>query len=131
MISRSDLQKIARAKLEDAEVLLRAQRYDSAVYLCGYAVELALKARICLVLNWNEFPSSKAEFQKYQNFKTHELDVLLRLSGAEAIMKSKYLKEWSDVASWSPEIRYKLAGSTSSQEAHTMIAAAKFLSREL
>jgi len=40
-------------------------------------------------------------------------------------------KEWSDVASWNPEIRYKLAGSTSSQEAHTMIAAAKLLLREL
>lgn len=131
MISRSDLRKIARAKLEDAEVLLRAQRYDSAVYLCGYAIELALKARICLVLNWNEFPSSNAEFQKYQSFKTHELDVLLRLAGAEAIMKNKYINEWSAVVGWNPEMRYKLAGSTSSQEAHSMIAATKFLLREL
>lgn len=131
MISRTDLRKIAQAKLQDAEALLQAQRYHSAIYICGYAIELALKARICLILNWDEFPSSKTEFQKYQSFKTHELDVLLRLSGAEAIMKNKYLKEWSDVASWSPEIRYKLVGSTSSQEAHTMIAAAKFLWREL
>jgi len=89
VISRTDLQKMARAKLEDAEILLQAKRYDSAVYLCGYAIELALKARICLILNWNGYPSTNAEFQKYQSFKTHELDVLLRLSGTEAIMKKK------------------------------------------
>jgi len=122
---------MAQAKLEDAEVLLRAQRYDSAAYLCGYAIELALKARICLNLNWNEYPSSKAEFQKYQSFKTHELDVLLRLSGTEAIMKKKYINEWSAVASWNPERRYKLVGNTSSQQAHAMITATKFLLREL
>ena len=131
MISRTDLRKIAQATLEDAEVLLQVKRYDSAVYLCGYAVELALKARICLVLNWNEFPSSKAEFQKYQSFKTHELEVLLRLSGTEAIMKSKYLSAWSDVGDWNPEMRYQLAGSTPPKEAYAMIAATKFLLSEL
>jgi HEPN domain-containing protein len=51
---------MAQARLEDAEALLQSGRYDSAVYLCGYAVELALKARICLNLNWNEYPASKA-----------------------------------------------------------------------
>jgi len=131
MISRTDLQKMAQAKLEDAEVLLQAQKYDSAVYLCGYAIELALKARICLVLNWNEFPSSKAEFQKYQSFKTHELEVLLRLSGTEAIMRTKYLNAWSDVVDWNPEMRYQLVGSTPPHEAHAMIAATKFLLSEL
>jgi HEPN domain-containing protein len=131
MISRTDLQKIARARFEDAEVLLRSGRYDSAAYLCGYAIELALKARICLNLNWNEYPSSKADFQKYQSFKTHELDVLLRLSGAEAIMKNKYLNAWSDVADWNPEMRYKLVGSTSPKQAQAMITATKFLLREL
>jgi len=50
--SRSDLQKIARARLRDADVLYRAQRYDGAIYLCGYAVEIALKARICKALAW-------------------------------------------------------------------------------
>jgi hypothetical protein len=131
VISRTDLQKIARARLEDAEVLLKSGRYDSAVYLCGYAIELALKARICLNLNWNEYPSSKAEFQKYQSFKTHDLEVLLRLSGTEAIMRNKYLSEWSAVSTWDPELRYKLVGSTSFQTANSMIPSAKILVREL
>jgi len=122
---------MAQAKLEDAEALLQAKRYDSAIYICGYAIELALKTRICLILNWNEFPSSKAEFQKYQSFKTHELDVLLRLAGAEAIMKTKYLNAWSEVADWNPEMRYQLVGSTSPKQAHAIITATKFLLSEL
>jgi HEPN domain-containing protein len=117
--------------LENAEALLQSGRYDSAVYLCGYAIELALKARICLNLNWNEYPSPKTEFQKYQSFKTHELDVLLRLSGAEAIMKKKYINERSAVASCNPEMRYKLAGSTSPKQAQAMLTATKFLLRAL
>jgi hypothetical protein len=131
MISRTDLQKIAQARLEDAEVLLQAGRYDSAVYLCGYAVELALKARICLNLNWNEYPFSRAEFQNYQSFKTHNLQVLLHLSGAEAIMLNKYRSEWSAVSIWEPEFRYKLVGSTSFQTASSMITNTKTLLREL
>jgi len=131
VISRTDLQKMAQAKLEDAEALLQAKRYDSAVYICGYAIELALKARICLVLNWNGYPSNNAEVQKYQSFKTHDLKVLLRLSGTEAIMTNKYKSEWSAVSTWVPEFRYKLVGSTSFQTASFMITNTKFLLREL
>jgi HEPN domain-containing protein len=50
MVSISELRKIARGRLKDAEVLLTAKRYDGAIYLCGYAIETALKARICHVL---------------------------------------------------------------------------------
>ena len=46
----AELRKIAKARLKDAEALLAAHRYDGAIYLCGYAVELALKARICQTL---------------------------------------------------------------------------------
>lgn len=47
MIPKADLKATARARLRDAQVLLRGKRLDGAVYLCGYAVEIALKARIC------------------------------------------------------------------------------------
>ena len=43
MISTKDLKSAARAYLRDATILLREKRYDGAYYLCGYAVELALK----------------------------------------------------------------------------------------
>jgi HEPN domain-containing protein len=45
MVSRTDLVRRARAHLRDAEILVSEQRYAGAVYLCGYAVEIAMKAR--------------------------------------------------------------------------------------
>ena len=64
MISVAELDNIARARIEDAKALLTAGRFDGATYLCGYAVEVALKARICRSLNWTEFPSTGSESQQ-------------------------------------------------------------------
>lgn len=50
MISTQELKKIAAARLRDAEILYQGKRYDGAFYLCGYAVELTLKAKICKTL---------------------------------------------------------------------------------
>jgi hypothetical protein len=61
MIPTKDLKSIARARFRDAQVLLRARRFEGAFYLCGYAVELALKARICRTLKWAGFPDSRKE----------------------------------------------------------------------
>jgi HEPN domain-containing protein len=136
MILRSDLRKIARARLRaqglrDAEVLFRSQRYDGAIYLCGYAVEIALKARICRTLSWPGYPSTGGEFQNYQTFRRHNLDVLLRLSGVEERVKTTLMVEWSAVAAWDPEVRYKPIGRATRQDAELMIASARVLSRAL
>jgi HEPN domain len=131
MITRLDLTKIARARLRDAEVLYRSRRYDGAIYLCGYAVEIALKARICRTLSWPGYPSTGGEFQNYQSFRTHNLHVLLRLSGVEEKVKTTFMTEWSEVAAWDPETRYKPIGSATRQAAALMIVSARILLRAL
>jgi len=131
MLSRADLIKISNARLKDAEALLRCHRYDGAVYLCGYALELRLKARICRVLHWTDYPSTRSEFQDYLSFKTHDLDVLLRLAGTEGRIKAKHMAEWSTAAVWDPEVRYKPVGSATKQGAEDMIKAVKKLSKAL
>jgi len=108
MIPVAELDRIARARLEDAEALREAGRYDGAAYLCGYAVEVALKARISRTLNWPDFPSTSGEFRNYTSFQTHDLDVLLRLSGQEARIKGQHLKLWSEVVRWKAEWRYNV-----------------------
>ena len=55
MLDRKDIKAIAKARLKDAQVLLRGNRFDGAIYLCGYAIELALKARICQTLKWGGY----------------------------------------------------------------------------
>jgi HEPN domain-containing protein len=89
MLSTKDLRAIARARLEDARVLLQAKRYDGALYLCGYAIELALKARICRTLRWLGFPDSDKDFKGLSSLKTHDLEVLLRFLGSRRPSEAK------------------------------------------
>ena len=125
MISVAELDNIARARIEDATALLTAGRFDGATYLCGYAVELALKARICRTLNWTEFPSTGGEFQAYRSFQTHDLDVLLRLSGQGARIMQNHFPLWNAVARWTVESRYNAVGAVQQLGAMAMIQAAE------
>lgn len=131
MIDRTDLRKIAYARLQDAEALISNHRYDGAVYLCGYAVEIALKARICKTLRWQGFPSTNSEFQNYRSFQTHNLDVLLHLSGIEVRIKNSYFAEWSVIGNWDPDARYKPIGSAVKADTENMVTAARTLVRTL
>ncbi|MEW6126631.1 MAG: HEPN domain-containing protein [Acidobacteriota bacterium] len=125
MIPVGDLKKIAKGRLLDADALFQSGRYDGAIYLCGYAVEIALKARICRILKWTGYPSTRKEFEGYQSFRTHDLDILLHLSGAESNIKTKYFAEWSVVATWKSDMRYRPIGSATAQDAMDMLKSAK------
>ena len=91
MLKRLDLKKIARGRLKDAEVLLNSSRYDGAVYICGYAIELSLKARICKVLHWAEYPSTRKEFESFQSFKHTTWMYFLDLQALKRILRRIYL----------------------------------------
>ena len=131
MISTQELKKIASARLRDAEILYEGKRYDGAVYLCGYAVELTLKAKICKTLKWSGFPSTNAEFKGLQSFKTHSLEILLSLSGQEVKIKTGYLADWSIVVSWDSETRYSIIGTATKTDAKNMIESVKITIRAL
>jgi HEPN domain-containing protein len=118
---------MARGKLRDAQALLKTGRYDTAYYICGYAVELALKARICRSLKWEDYPRTAGEFSALQSFKTHSLVVLLHLSGIEARVRTNYAAQWSIVSVWNPEDRYNLVGLVSQTAAAEMVGAAREL----
>lgn len=126
-IPHRDLQTVSRARLRDAQALLKARRFDGAFYLCGYAVEIALKARICRTLKWSGFPQTRQEFEGFGSIKTHDLEVLLRFSGIEDRIKRKHLSEWSLVLDWNPEKRYQSIGQATEQQATEMLKAAKRL----
>ena len=131
MIAPNILRSISRARLLDAKVLLKAKRYDGAVYLCGYAVELVLKARICQTLRWAGFPDTQQEFKGFGSVKTHDLEILLRFSGIEPRIKKDYMAPWSVVLDWDPEKRYQRTGQATQQEAIDMISSATRLLRAI
>jgi hypothetical protein len=122
-----DLQRIARARFRDAEILVRGRRFDGAFYLCGYAVEIGLKARICRTLKWTGFPNSNTTFRDYASFRTHKLDVLLHLSGREETIKQRHMAAWSTVNMWDPEARYLPIGGRSEVDATAMLRSTREL----
>ncbi len=119
-LSRSDLRELTRERLEDAVTLLRGGRPTAAAYMCGYALEMALKACVCRRLRLNEYPPRRLT----KDFKTHNFDDLLLLAGLEDEVsgkKHKSLAKWSVVARWNPEWRYSAPGSTTLKDAEDMI----------
>lgn len=123
MIPKSVLKSLIKRRLDDARALLNNRRYSSAIYLSGYAVELALKLRICRIMKFtNGFPETLAEFTLYysdtsktllrgtikelRDIRHHNLTVLLRYSGEQLSIESNFLTEWNYVKKWNPEIRY-------------------------
>jgi len=122
-MQKNEIDEIVTARLNDAEFLLESSRFDGSVYLCGYAIELGLKSRICKILQWEKYPTSG----KYSTFKTHDLDVLLHLTGLEDTVKLQYMTEWSIVAQWNPEARYKPIGSVKEADAKDMLDSVKEL----
>lgn len=129
MIAVHDLHSTAREYLRAAKLLRPRRSYDAAVYLCGYAVEIALKARICRTLNWTTgFPETGAEFQeKGPLLKTHGLKVLVEYTALQNTIQRNHLTDWSVVLKWSPEQRYNPVGTKSLSDADEMIAATQRL----
>lgn len=127
MISAAELTTLARARLRDAEMLFKAKRYDGAMYLCGYSVEMALKARVCRTLKWTGFPQTRGEFEGLQSFRTHDLELLLRLAGRERYIKDRFLREWSVVINWEPEDRYRPIGTSTESKTRLMIESTRTL----
>jgi HEPN domain-containing protein len=122
MPTRKDLRDLAKLRLEEAEYLYRGKLHDGCVYLCGYVVEFALKARICKVLKLHEYPDRAL-------FKTHDFEVLKLLAGLQdeiTISKNTPLfNNWSIATRWRPEQRYSPAGTSGAQEAKDMISSIK------
>ena len=132
MISNADLRSTAREYLRAAKLLRTRRSYDVASYLCGYAMEIALKARICRTLNWTAgFPETNSEFKLKSNLKTHDLEAFLEFTGLQDKVKLRYFGDWAIVNKWSPEQGYNPSGSKMLIEARVMIQATQNLLRIL
>lgn len=126
MPTRDELKRLARTRLEEAKALYASGLYDGSRYLAGYVVELALKARICKLLDLSDYPE-KGDISR--SFKTHNLDDLLRLAGLqrkfeEARVRSPdLLTAWSVVTTWSETLRYQPVGTSPRVRAEEYLAA--------
>jgi hypothetical protein len=55
-LKRTDLQALARAKFNDAELLFQHGRFSNAYYLAGYTIEIGLKACIAAQVSAETIP---------------------------------------------------------------------------
>ena len=108
IVNRTDLQQLAEMRVEEAQVLFDARKFDGAYYLAGYAVELALKACIAKLTNQHDF-YSKDIANKCFNHKPETLVMVAGLqSRLEAAMKADIdLKSnWGVACVWNESSRY-------------------------
>lgn len=140
MTTLKDLRELSKERLEEASILLQKHKYEGAKYLCGYAIEHALKLQICKTLKWKSYPpknpTSESFGENLKSFRTHNPETLLLLSGRhkEVYNKKGMLAVWDVLKVWNSEIRYEINPQTKIQmrgEVTTMIEAAKKMLRFL
>lgn len=111
MATRQQLKALAQLRLQEAEALFTVGLYDGCAYICGYVVELALKARICATLGVEEYPEKGSRLK--DAFRTHDFDDLKLLAGMEHEFtpdKLDRFANWSIASKWNPNWRYESQG---------------------
>jgi len=123
MATRNQLKELASLRRKEAQVLFDTELYDGARYLAGYVLEVALKARICRVLDFEEYPDS-GEFRRL--YATHDLDQLLKLSGLSRklpLQEKVLFDSWSTAALWKPQRRYDVPGTAKRKDVRDILNA--------
>ncbi len=116
-LKRSELQLRAQAKLDDATLLLQNNRFSSAYYLAGYAVELGLKACISRQMLAETIPD-KALLRKLFD---HDPGALVGLAGLAVQLREQedqdqnFAANWALAAQWTPDSRYETVDQVSAQ----------------
>ena len=124
MLTKIDLQRLSQARMDDALLLLNANRASSAYYLAGYSVELGLKACIAKPVQSDTIPDKAFINAIY----THRLDNLVATAGlrpaldAEVKADSQFAAYWAITSNWNEESRYQLTDPISSASLLTAIA---------
>ena len=123
MITTANLRALSQKRLKEAKVLYENGLYDGAVYLAGYAIETALKAKICRNLKIPAYPD---EGSTKSIFASHDFTRLALLAGLSSTLTAAHPDlgvNWSIVASWNPDWRYRPVGSVSQIDANDFIDA--------
>ena len=125
MPTRVELKNLCRIRLKEVKALYENNLYDGAFYLAGYVIELALKARICKILEL-DYPDT-GPISK--SFKTHKLNELLKLGGLykkfedELNNNPTFKLNWSLILSWNEQYRYQPTGNYQKTDVQDLIDA--------
>ena len=139
---------LVKTRLEEAEVLCNAGKYDGAFYLAGYSVELMLKAKVCEKLGFDDLFDESPDVDKElktpigevkKSIKTHNLSVLLIYTGLvrqlqlDKVNNPKLMQVYGYLMSiqgnnqtpWSEQARYLPIGSQKEVDVKAFIQSLK------
>jgi HEPN domain-containing protein len=123
-MNRNDLRQLARIRLKEARALIEAKCFDGAYYLCGYAVECALKACVAKATRRSDFP----DLEKAKASYTHNLASLVKQAGleadrlAEAASDSTFDLKWNVAKDWTEKSRYEQHNETKARDLYRAVA---------
>jgi HEPN domain-containing protein len=109
VLTKANLERLAQMRLDDAIVLLRANKASSAYYLAGYAIELALKVCISKLFQPDTIPDKAFVDAIY----THKLSTLLNVAGlaqqfdADSKADPELATNWVMACKWNETSRYE------------------------
>lgn len=112
-MTKDDLLRLADLRIRESEMLVKNGFPDSSFYLAGYSIELLLKARICSLLELDDFFAfDKARKEFYRPFKTHDFYELVILSGLYNQLHTDRVSpaihsSWSIIIQWDHQWRYR------------------------
>lgn len=130
------IRAIATLRLAEARTLANNGQPEGAFYLAGYAVELALKARITerLEMPWLFDESSTASADQFTGLgelrkllKSHNILLLLAVAGLKPAYDRRktqdksFVKYKSLLEGWNEGIRYQLPGTKSVGDAQSFL----------
>lgn len=125
MPTRNEFKNISNTRLKEVKALYRNGLHDGAVYLSGYVIETALKARICKLLD-SDYPETGTVSRSYL---THKFDDLVKLAGLQNQLDNErnanlnFNINWLLVNNWTETIRYKSIGTTTKTDVEDIMNA--------
>jgi HEPN domain-containing protein len=124
-MNRNDFQQLAEDHLRHAKALLDAEFYSGAYYICGYAVECALKACICSRTNQFDFYAHPDIGRKAWS---HKFANLMDVSGLEEEFEAARLGDsalgvhWNNVENWSEHSRYERRSQKDAEDLYSAVS---------
>jgi hypothetical protein len=96
---------LTELRIEEAEVLLKAKKYDGAYYLAGYAVEFGLKA--CIAKKTRRYGCPDKDFAA--KCFSHKVEQLVELADLRAALRSDaaLMVNWAIVKDWTEQSRFE------------------------
>jgi hypothetical protein len=108
-MNRKELQRLARIRLREARCLFVNGLFDGSYYLCGYALECAIKACIAKQTKRHDFPHKQRVIDSY----VHDLVKLINTAGLKSDLDHElhtdaaFRLNWGVVKDWNEEARYQ------------------------